>query len=475
MSDFDIRKLDSFMEEEFARSGFPGVAVTVRNSDGIMYTRGFGYRNIEKGLPVDGDTIFEIASLSKSVTAFALCLLELEGKVSFDEPVSNYFPDYRLPGTPQQMVTLRHLAMHTSGLPPIQPLEWSISMNSIERDTQWSRDMRHESPNKMDKIEDIIEYISKGDYRVEGYGILGAPGEYMSYSNEGYAILAAIAEKVSGMPIDQLLQERIFKPLGMNRTVLDKDAGEARKIAQGNITSLYEREDGQLLCDDDFSALPPFMGCACIKSTTNDLSAYYQMLEDRGCYKGKRVFPEAAVERLIGRAFPLQKKPYYCLGLRKRDIGGLEVVEHYGGLHGASTGGALIEGGYSVAVFCNEGNVDVDNFMWGVYNMAAGLPLETKHNWAVPNGEIFRDPDVILGNYVIAEGTPQYNRIYLEDGQLMAEYYDDKVLLEYCGGSLFAAFSADGKHNFVNSMEFCVRNNAAWAVRCGERFFIRVK
>lgn len=74
----------------------------------------------------------------------------------------------------------------------MEPLEWSIAMNSIERDTDWYRQMVATSPNKMDKIEQIVDYISKGDYEV-----LGMPGDYMSYSNEGYALLSYVVESGS--------------------------------------------------------------------------------------------------------------------------------------------------------------------------------------------------------------------------------------------------------------------------------------
>ncbi|MBR0385563.1 MAG: serine hydrolase, partial [Erysipelotrichaceae bacterium] len=320
------------------------------------------------------------------------------------------------------------------------------------------------------------DYIAQGDYRQKGYHILGAPGEYMSYSNEGYAILSSVVDVVAGMPLEQFMMERVFRPLGMKRTMLDLDASEARKMADGNITSLFERDDdGALIWDDNYSVLPPFRGCACIYSTTNDMTLYYQMLAEKGKVNGKQVFPEAAVEELIGMRYPTTVRPYYCLGLRKRLIGSVPVSEHYGGLHGASTGGACIGDSYSISVFCNEGDVDVDPFMWVAYNLVAGLPWDTTHYRATPNGEKFENPEVITGHYVIMEGAPQYNDVYVKDGVIKATYYDSPVVLEYCGENMFAAYSDDEEHKFVNSMEFHIRDNSAWGVCCGERFFLRIE
>ena len=181
------------------------------------------------------------------------------------------------------------------------------------------------------------------------------------------------------------MKERIFDPLGMTRTVLDLDGSEARALSGGNITSLFERDkDGHLTQDDSWSVLPPFRGCACVKSTASDISRYYKMLSDGGVWEGRQVIPAEAVDLLIGRSFPTEERPYYCLGLEKRLIAGKIVCDHSGGLHGVSTKGGFIEGGYGIAVLCNEGDVSMEEFQWICYNYILGLPLETTHRWAEP-------------------------------------------------------------------------------------------
>ena len=102
-----------------------------------------------------------------------------------------------MPGNPKDSVTIRHLCMHTAGIPPMEPLEWSIAVNTPGRDSDWARQLKKTAPNKMDTIEQIIAYIAEGKYQT-----LGAPGECMSYSNEGYAVLCylidAAARNASG-------------------------------------------------------------------------------------------------------------------------------------------------------------------------------------------------------------------------------------------------------------------------------------
>ena len=463
-------KLDQYLGDLFKKRGYPGMAVCIRGPEGILFDRGYGYRNMEKKLEVNGDTIFGIASMSKSMTALACCILETEGKMSLDDPVVKYFPDFHIPGAADECVTVKMLAMHRAGIPPMEPLEWSIAKNSKERDSHWYREMLRTSPNQMDRIEHIIDYISAGNYEP-----LGAPGEYMSYSNEGYAIMSYIVDQAAGIPLEQFLKERIFEPLGMTRTVLDLDGSEAAAFSEGNMTSLFERdEDGNLVWDDNWSILPPFRGCACVKSTSHDMTRYYQMLSNMGVWEGKQVIKRAAVERMYGSEYPLQKKTFYCLGLEKNLIAGTLMCEHSGGLHGVSTQGGFLEGGYSVTVLCNEGDLGMNEFQWACYNWILGLPLDEMHYWAVPSENQFSHPEMLTGDFLAKEGLPAHCVVSLEDGKLTGVFNDKKMLLLYSRESTCVGVDAENPAKRINTFEFFIRNGSAWAVKCGSRIYQRI-
>ena len=261
----------------------------------------------------------------------------------------------------------------------------------------------------------------------------------------------------------------------MTRTVLDVDCGEARALAGDNITSLFERDDdGKLVWDDNWSVLPPFRGCACVKSTAKDITRYYQMLSNGGVWEGKQVIPAEAVELMVGKAFPLREKYYYCMGLQKRLLGGRMVCQHAGGLHGVSTEGGFMEGGYGVAVLCNEGDLDVEEFQWICYNYILGLPLETEHYWDIPNGKTFSCPEMLCGDYLCREGLPVHCVVKWEDGVLRGTYQDRKVLLRYCGENIFTAVDAGQPEKRVTTLRFYTRNGSAWGVKCGSRIYQRV-
>lgn len=470
---YDTKELDDYIEEIIIKKEYPGLSVCIRGPEGIIFEKGYGYRDMEKTKPVDTDTIFGIASMSKSMTTLACAILEAEGKLSFSDPVTKYFPQFSIPGTPNESVTLRNLAMHTAGIPPIPPLEWSIVMNTPQKDSEASRKLRESAPNKMDKIEHIIDYISNSG----AYEPLGAPGEYMSYSNDAYALLSYVVDQVAGIPLEDFLDERIFKPLGMTRTVLDLDGQKAIALANGNITDLFDLDDdGNLYSDQIWSVLPPYRGCACVKSTAKDMTRYYQMISQKGCFEGKQIIDPKAVEILIGRGFPETRNPFYCYGLNKRLFHEKVICEHSGALHGVSANGGLIMGGYSMTALCNQGESSTEPFIWACYNLILGLPLDTSHEYAIPSGNIFSMPEAVVGTYISREAVPSYRTVAKDDkSNLYVKIQDDNYKLHYCEETLFSARKLDNPEVTISIMRFLIRNGKAWGVRCGTRIYQRIE
>lgn len=466
----DFSAADKRILSLIERDRLPGVAVCASGPEGSCFAKGYGFRDADHSVAPDADTMFGIASMSKSMTALAIAMLEAEGKLSYDDPVYRYFPRFSVPGAARDAVTLRTLANHTSGIPPMEPLEWSIAMNSARRDGEWVRAMRQSAPNAMRTIDQVIDYIAACPYPT-----VGAPGENMSYCNEGYAILSYVVDQVAGIPLEQFCMERIFRPLGMERTIMDDDCVGARAMAGGNITSLFERDDnGALLCDDDWSVLPPFRGCAMVKSTARDMAAYYRCLSNGGMHEGRQVLPRAAVEAMIGPSIPASEIACYGLGLYKRVKCAHVICEHSGGLHGVSTkGGLLLDEGWGFAVLCNQGDADVDEIMWALYNTVMGLPVETSHCWFTPAGRAFSDPQMLVGRFVGHEGIPETVTVTLEKGGPVAMVGKDATRLTYCGGTRFLAMDAANPARQRARLEFFIRNGRSWAVRCGSRIFTR--
>lgn len=462
--------LDACLEKKFNELQVSGVSVAIRGPEGYTFERGYGYRDLEGCVTPDGETIFGIASMGKSMAALCIAILAAEGKLKLEDPVANYIPAFRVPGTPKESVTIRHLAMHTTGIPPMEPLEWSIAMNTPGRKSEWDKKLRQTAPNSMDTIEQVIDYIANCSYPT-----LGEPGQYMSYSNEGYAVLCYIVDAAGEIPLEEFLDKRVFEPIGMTRSTLDLDASHAKKIASdGNITALFEKdENGKIIGDENWSVLPPFRACACVKSTAHDMARYYQCLSNGGIIDGRQAIPAQAVEYMIGAGFAEQEKPIYCMGLNKRVEGSHVFCEHSGGLHGVSSEGGLLKGeNYGFAVLCNEGDVDMTELLWILYNAVLGNPLEKEHTWLFPAEQEFSEPQMLLGEYICHEGVPVIARIYLEDGKIMAEKDGETYSLAFCGETWFRLINKEGKA--AGRMHFWIRNNKAWGVQVYTRIYQRI-
>jgi hypothetical protein len=260
----------------------------------------------------------------------------------------------------------------------------------------------------------------------------------------------------------------------MTRTILDNGIEDSRALSGGNITSLFEMIDGKRVCDDNWSILPPFRGCAMVKSTARDMATYYRMIANFGMHEGKQVIPREAIELLCGKYHALHELNAMCMGINKRPFEGHVICEHSGGLHGVSTKGGLLLGeGYGFAVLCNQGDEDMDELMWGLYNAVMGLPLDLSHRWFNPVGYDFSQPEMITGHYLGHEGVPSHLVIEEKDGMLMRTRDGATTVFAYCGGTRFLAMDVKDPSRLRSRMEFFIRNGKAWGVRCGSRIYSR--
>ena len=275
------------------------------------------------------------------------------------------------------------------------------------------------------------------------------------------------------MPREQFVNERVFGPMGMTRTVLDLDGSEAKKIASdGNITSLFEEVDGRKVADDCWSILPPFRACACVKSTAHDMARYYSCIGNGGVIDGKQVIPARAAEIMVGAGFAEQEKPIYCFGLNKRTCHGHVICEHSGGLHGVSTHGGFLKGeGYGFAALCNQGDCDTEELCWIMSNMLMDRPLEESQRWLHPVGREFSEPQALTGTYICHEGIPSEMTVYVTDnGKLEANTQLGVMQLEYCGESWFQGFR---NGETASRCRFLVRDGKAWGVMVYTRVWER--
>jgi D-alanyl-D-alanine carboxypeptidase len=207
-------KTDAYVTAEMKRRSIPGLALAVIRHGKVIKMRGYGLANVELGVPVHPDTVFDLASVTKQFTATAILLLTEEGKVRLDDQISRYFPN-----TPEawKLITVRHLLTHTAG----------FSGPGSEFKTLPER--RNYTTAQMFKsaTEDLMSF---------------AAGEQWRYSNAGYFLLGMIIEKASGQSYREFVTERFFRPLNMAATSVPNQWAIIKNRADG-----YTLRDGELV------------------------------------------------------------------------------------------------------------------------------------------------------------------------------------------------------------------------------------
>jgi CubicO group peptidase (beta-lactamase class C family) len=184
--------------ENWNKPDSPGAAVAVIEHGKTVYEKGYGSANLEYGIPIGPETIFHVASVSKQFTAMAIVLLERDGKLSIEDDVHKYLPELPQYGSP---IKLRNLLQHTSGIRD----QWETLATA-----GWS-------------LEDVItqDQILRMLFRQKELNF--TPGSRHLYSNSGFTLLAEIVKRVSGKPLPDFCEERIFRPLQMTHTHFHQD------------------------------------------------------------------------------------------------------------------------------------------------------------------------------------------------------------------------------------------------------------
>jgi CubicO group peptidase (beta-lactamase class C family) len=268
---------EATVQREIERGGFPGAALAVGRWNRVVVEQGIGQQDWGLGSPpVDPDgTLYDLASLTKVVaTTTAVMLLVEDGKMELDAPVVRYLPEWgcvdctgRYAGAVRQGVTIRQLLTHTSGLPA-----WA-DLGGLSPERARARAIRTPLERR--------------------------PGESVVYSDIGFDVLFAAAERAALEPIPELLQRRVFGPLGMNSTTYTPGP-ECSRCAPTAV-----RSDGTLyrgsVHDPIAHALGGVAGNAGLFSTAHDLGRFAAMLAQGGTLDGVQVLKLETIVKFTRR------------------------------------------------------------------------------------------------------------------------------------------------------------------------------
>ena len=318
LADALAHSIDKIAANELERHGGVGITIGVSVGGETIFLKSYGKADLENGLPARNNGVYRIGSITKSFTAAAILLLQEEGKLSLEDPLHRFLPDY-----PEQAkaVTIRNLLQHTSGIYNFT----SRPGHSAERHLRLSQ-------------KDLLKTFQNRPLDFE-------PGEGFQYSNSGYFLLGVVIEKVSGQKYEKFLEERIFAPLELENTTYDRHA----KIIPNRVRG-YATWDERLVNAPYVNMGLPFSAGA-LASTAEDLLRWVYALEN-GEILNSQSFSEMTTAGSLndGTLTP------YGLGWFVGELDGRSSFRHGGGIPGFITELAHFpEAKLSIVVLTNVG------------------------------------------------------------------------------------------------------------------------
>ncbi|MCX6900942.1 MAG: serine hydrolase [Verrucomicrobia bacterium] len=293
-----LKKIATVLQPFVDSRVLAGAVTLVADKDKVLDLEAVGWMDIAKKRKMQTDCLFWIASQSKPITAAALMILVDEGKVSVDDPVEKYLPEFKdqwlaveqdedhvLLKKPKHSITVKNILSHTSGM---------AFKSALEQPT----------------LDLFPLAVRVGSYAMTPLQF--EPDTKYQYSNAGINTAGRIIEVVSGMKYETFLDQRLFKPLGMKDTTSWPSGARLKRLAKAYKPAkdgLEECPIAQLkypLNDRDRQPMPAG-GCF---STATDLSLFYRMLANNGTFAGKRILSEQAVQQMTSKQTGDLATPY---------------------------------------------------------------------------------------------------------------------------------------------------------------------
>jgi CubicO group peptidase (beta-lactamase class C family) len=312
----------------------PGAAVLVLEKGQVRFERGYGVSDLRSIREIDGHTNFRLASCTKQFTAMAIMLLVHDGKLRYEDRLSDVFPDFPEYG---RSITIRNLLNHTSGL--------------LDYEDLMSKPPAGMPADAIPQIKDagVLEILKQ--QKTTKF----PPGTKWDYSNSGYAVLAMIVQKASGQPFGDFLHDRIFVPLKMDNTV----AYEKGKNIVANRAYGHTHESGAW-GEMDQSSTSAVLGDGGVYSSLDDLAKWDQALRQHTLLSEAEMKPAITPVKVPdGRVQEPDGAPAaYAFGWFLNSYKGHRRMWHYGETVGfRTTIQRFTDDNLTIIVLCNRDDV----------------------------------------------------------------------------------------------------------------------
>ncbi|ALX49073.1 serine hydrolase domain-containing protein [Lentibacillus amyloliquefaciens] len=411
----DKKAYEKFAESLINAHQTPGAMVALNNQ---RYEKGFGYRDRENELLVTADTIFGIGSITKSMTCIAILQLQEDGKLSVHDTIKTYLPEITFKGSDD--ITLHHLMTHTSGISPLNTLFYA-NKQSMERDGSFDLQVKLGVPldreqDSIDTYDDLINYLNTIQFVP-----LDRPGRSFSYSNDGYALLGIIIERVSGQSYERYIETNIFQPLGMKNSFFDPDRldDRAARLYSVDLTA----ETPTVEHSPEWWDAPAMWAAGYVKSTANDMLRFGDVfLND-----GNGILTLESLEVLTSQHIEVEPGLHYGYGVIViPDFFGTTLIEHGGGIKGVTAQFAVLpERGIAAICLTNIAGAPAEALLNGAIQSEMDIEPDKKaikyDDYALTEA----DRQAIIGTYKSNEG--QTIKVYEKNAAIFVEYLETEI------------------------------------------------
>ncbi|MEO8150053.1 MAG: serine hydrolase [Bacteroidia bacterium] len=330
---FITDSLDAYISRAMQQWQVPGLAVAIVKDGKVVLAKGYGVKDLKSNQKVDEYTLFQIASNTKAFTGTSIALLDNQKRISLDEKVTHYMPDFKLyDDCSTSLCTVRDLLCHRLGFETFQGdfLHWGCNLS------------RKELITNLRTLKPLLNFRYQ-------YG----------YTNMGFVTAGELIPIVTDTSWEDFVRIHFFEPLQMKHTTTDF----SKLVNDKNACKPYTLVDNKLV-EMPYTGIENIGPCASINSCVSDMANWLIMQLDSGRFNGNRVIPWQALNEtrtsqmnvgdVNSRLFPSKHFTTYGLGWEMYDYNGKKVIEHGGGANGFVTKTKFIpELGLGVIVYTN--------------------------------------------------------------------------------------------------------------------------
>ncbi len=306
-----LSEIEAKVEKRRQELGIPGMSLVIVKDNKVIYSKGLGYKDFEKKVPVTADTQFGIGSATKAFTALSVLMSQDEGKLSLEDSPKKYLSYFKMkdPETDAK-ITIRDLLRHSSG---VNRTDLAMITGKLNR-------------------QELIQVVGEAKPTAK-------LGEKFQYQNIMFAAAGEIVATVQKQPWETFVPNRIFAPLGMNNSTMSiTELAKAKDASFGYEYNFDTKETRKL----PYRELTPFAPAGSINSTANDMAKWLKFVMNGGTVAGKRLVSEKGFDEWLKPQMKVAGKTSYGFGWFLQDWNNLKVVQHGGNIDGFNSMVAMI-------------------------------------------------------------------------------------------------------------------------------------